>query len=167
MFTSIVRHLFNIANIILPPTHFFKIRVSVLSIAKFKIGNRVNICGRCWFYGKGSVSIGDDSWLSPGSVIYTHESVGIFIGQRCDLGPEIRIITGTHKVGNSTRRAGDGMALPITIGDGCWIGARSTILGGVTIGNGCVVAAGSVVTKDVPDNTMVAGVPARVKKHLS
>ena len=166
MIYSTARHFFNILNIFLPPTHFFKLRAWILSLVRFKLGKRVSVCGRCWFYGNGLVSIGDDSWLSPGSIIYTHEEVGVFIGQRCDLGPEIRLITGTHIVGNSTRRAGAGMARPIHIGDGCWIGARSTILGGVTIGNGCVVAAGSVVTKDVPDNTMVAGVPARIKKHL-
>lgn len=51
---------------------------------------------------------------------------------------------------------------PVTIGDHVWIGQRATILKGVTIGDGAVVAAGSVVTKDVPANTVVAGVPAKV-----
>lgn len=54
----------------------------------------------------------------------------------------------------------------VHIGDNCWIGAGAIILPGVTIGNGSVVAAGAVVNKDVPDNVMVAGVPAVVKKHL-
>ena len=57
-------------------------------------------------------------------------------------------------------------ALPIIIGDNCWFGANVTVLQGVTIGNGCVIAAGSVVTKDVPDNAMIAGVPAAVKKII-
>lgn len=56
---------------------------------------------------------------------------------------------------------------PIRIGDDVWIGACSVVLPGVTVGNGCVVAAGSVVTRDVPDNVLVAGVPAVVKKLLS
>ena len=54
----------------------------------------------------------------------------------------------------------------VHIGDNCWIGAGAIILPGVSIGNGSVVAAGAVVNKDVPDNVMVAGVPAVVKKHL-
>lgn len=54
----------------------------------------------------------------------------------------------------------------VHIGDNCWIGAGAIILPGVTIGNGSVVAAGAVVNKDIPDNVMVAGVPAAVKKHL-
>ncbi|MBP6872851.1 MAG: acyltransferase [Bacteroidales bacterium] len=51
---------------------------------------------------------------------------------------------------------------PILIGDNVWIGMRAIILKGVTIGNGSIVAAGAVVTKDVPPNTVVGGVPARV-----
>lgn len=54
----------------------------------------------------------------------------------------------------------------VNIGDNCWIGAGAIILPGVTIGNGSVVAAGALVNKDVPDNVMVAGVPAVVKKYL-
>lgn len=54
----------------------------------------------------------------------------------------------------------------VHIGNDCWIGAGVIILPGVTIGNGSVVAAGSVVTSDIPDNVMVAGVPAVIKKHL-
>lgn len=54
----------------------------------------------------------------------------------------------------------------VHIGDNCWIGAGAVILPGVNIGNGSVVAAGSVVTKDVPENVMVAGCPATIKKYL-
>lgn len=55
---------------------------------------------------------------------------------------------------------------PVTIGDDVWICGKVTITPGVTIGNNVVVAAGAVVTKDVPDDSLVAGVPAKVIKHL-
>jgi acetyltransferase-like isoleucine patch superfamily enzyme len=55
---------------------------------------------------------------------------------------------------------------PVRIGDGSWIGARAIILPGVTIGRRCLVAAGAVVSKDVPDDTLVAGNPARVVREL-
>jgi acetyltransferase-like isoleucine patch superfamily enzyme len=54
----------------------------------------------------------------------------------------------------------------IHIGNNVWIGSNSTVLGGVTIGNNAVIAAGSVVTRDVPENTVVAGVPAKVIKEV-
>lgn len=55
---------------------------------------------------------------------------------------------------------------PVTVGEDVWIGGNCTILPGVTIGNNVVVAAGAVVTKDVPDNCVVAGVPAKILKTL-
>lgn len=57
-------------------------------------------------------------------------------------------------------------AEPITIQEGCWICSSVTICGGVTIGKNCIVAAGSVVTKDVPENSIVAGVPAKVIRQI-
>lgn len=82
------------------------------------------------------------------------------------LGPFVRIITDGHHIGSPNKRAGVNQVQPIRIGAGTWIGAGSTILGGVTIGAGCVVAAGSLVNKDVPANTLVGGVPARVIRPL-
>lgn len=56
---------------------------------------------------------------------------------------------------------------PVVISDDVWIGANAVILPGVTIGRHCVIAAGAVVTKDVPDNTLVGGIPAKVIKQLT
>lgn len=58
------------------------------------------------------------------------------------------------------------MHAPVVIGDDVWVGARAVILPGVTIGNNVVIAAGSVVTKDIPDNSLVAGVPAVIKRKI-
>jgi acetyltransferase-like isoleucine patch superfamily enzyme len=69
-------------------------------------------------------------------------------------------------MGSHERRAGAVRHDPITIGNGSWIGASATVLAGVSIGSGAVVAAGAVVTEDVPDDVVVAGVPARIVKRL-
>lgn len=123
-------------------------------------------CGRGWVYGRGSLHIGERTWLSPGVVIHTHADANIVIDDDCDIGPGVEFITGSHLMGTSERRAGEGTAKSISVGRGCWIGAGSKILGGVCIGAGAVVAAGALVTHDVPPNTLVAGVPARVKREL-
>jgi maltose O-acetyltransferase len=76
------------------------------------------------------------------------------------------ILTRRHHLGSPARRYAKLEALPVTIGAGVWVGARAMILPGVTIGDGAVIAAGAVVTKDVPANTVVAGVPATVVREL-
>jgi maltose O-acetyltransferase len=152
---------------LLPPSRAFWLRSFLLRCAGINLGKHVCVCGRGWIYGRGRLLIGNSSWLSPGVMIYTHTDASIYIGDRCDIGPGVKFITGSHHVGDSSRRAGLGIAKSIVIGNGSWIGAESTILGGVTIGEGCIVAAGSVVTKNVPPNVLVAGVPAVVKKRLS
>ena len=75
-------------------------------------------------------------------------------------------VTGTHEIGLSERRAGQGGAKPITIGNGTWVGTRAVILGGVTIGAGSVVGAGSIVRDSLPADTLSAGVPARAVRYL-
>lgn len=162
-----IRHFLNFLLRWLPPSRLFALRRWLLRRAGIELADDVSFCGGGWIYGPGRLNIGAGSWLSPATVFYTHQQAAIHIGQRCDIGPGVEFIPGGHLVGPSGRRAGEGTARPIQIGDGCWIGARSVILGGVRIGAGCVVAAGSVVTRDVPDNVLVAGVPARIKRQLN
>ncbi len=90
----------------------------------------------------------------------------ITIGKNVFIGPSCGFYTATHPLKYIERNKGLEKALPITVGDNCWFGANVSILPGVTIGNGCVIAAGSVVMQNVPDNSMVAGVPAVIKKWI-
>jgi maltose O-acetyltransferase len=161
-----LRHIVNLILWPLPPTRLFRFRNMLLRLAGISLHPTVAFCGRGWVYGRGKLVIGEKTWLSPGVVIHTHTDVQISIGDKCDFGPGVQIITGSHKLGNQLRRAGLGTASAVRVGNGVWIGASSIILGGVSIGNGAIVAAGSCVTKNVDPNTMVAGVPARIKKHL-
>ena len=130
------------------------------------MGNGVCFCGGGWIYGRGMLKIHDGTWISPSTVFYTHVEAPIVIGAKCDIGPGVKFIPGGHQIGTSSRRAGKGTAKPIVVEDGCWIGAYTQILGGVTIGKGSVIAAGSVVTRDIKENSLAAGVPAIIKKEL-
>ena len=82
------------------------------------------------------------------------------------IGPNTLITTVGHPLSPNGRRQYHAFAQPVRIGNDVWIGGNVTILPGVTIGNNVVVAAGAVVTEDVPDNTLVGGVPARKIKEI-
>lgn len=90
----------------------------------------------------------------------------IHIGENVFIGPYCGFYTASHPITYVERNQGLEKALPIVIKDNCWLGANVSVLQGVTIGSGCVIAAGSVVTKDIPDNCIVAGVPAEIKKKI-
>jgi len=87
------------------------------------------------------------------------------IGDNCMIGPNVGIYTAGHSIEPKDRNK-SGYAIPIVIGNDVWIGGSCTILAGVTIGDNSIVAAGSVVTKSIPENTVVAGNPARVIKNI-
>ena len=82
------------------------------------------------------------------------------------IAPGVVISAATHPLDAQRRVSRHFQSHPITIKDCAWIGANATILTGVTIGKNAVVAAGAVVTKDVPDNCLVGGVPAKVLKEI-
>jgi maltose O-acetyltransferase len=83
------------------------------------------------------------------------------IGDNVSVSPEVIILAGTHDVNDPRFAASPVGPWAVSIEDYVWIGTRAMILPGVTVGRGAVVAAGSVVTKDVPPLTIVAGVPAK------
>ncbi|MDO5292442.1 MAG: sugar O-acetyltransferase [bacterium] len=90
----------------------------------------------------------------------------VTIGDYVMIGPNTLITTVGHPMSPMGRRRHLGVAKPVEIGNDVWIGGNSTILPGVHIGNNVIIAAGAVVTKDVPDNCVVGGVPAKVIKKL-
>ncbi len=109
-----------------------------------RIGTRVFINQNCTLYDAGGVDIGDDVMI----------------------GPNVSLITSGHPIAPSQRRAAVTVA-PIVIGRNVWIAAGVTVIGGVTIGDNAVIAAGSVVTKDVPADSLAGGNPARVIRSIA
>ena len=89
------------------------------------------------------------------------------IGDNVMIGPNTLITTVGHPLSPTGRRRHLGIAKPVTIGNDVWIGGNVTILPGVSIGSNVVVGAGAVVSRDIPDNSVAVGVPARVVKTIA
>lgn len=89
---------------------------------------------------------------------------GITIEDDVQIGPRVNVVTENHPLQPALRKSI--VCQPVLIKRNAWIGAGATILPGVTIGVNAVVAAGAVVSKDVPDNTVVAGIPAKIIKQI-
>ena len=108
--------------------------------------------------------IGNDCYFNH------HLSIGdggkIKIGNNVIVGPYVGIYTAQHPLNSEQRKEGWQTVQDITIGHHVWIGANVTILSGVTIGDNAVIGAGSVVTKDIPTNTLAYGVPCKVIRKI-
>ena len=137
-----------------------------------------------------NVTVGDNFTCGFGVNIFIGDNVSInfnctfidcnkiIIGSNVLIAPGVHLATSTHPVElkerltpNWDQESGEYFcrtyALPITIGDGCWLGANSIVLPGVTIGPGSVIGAGSVVTKDIPPNVVAFGSPCRVVRKIN
>lgn len=90
----------------------------------------------------------------------------ITIGEDCQIGPNVQLLTPTHPVDPQPRRDKLEAAQPITLGDNVWLGGGVIVCPGVTIGDNTVVGAGSVVVRDLPANVVAVGNPARVVRRI-
>ena len=150
-----------------PETRCFKLKVAMLRWCGAKIGKNVRINSSAIFLGNGGLIIGDDVWIGAGCRIMPVGNAHIIIGSHCDLAPEVMILTGSHEIDKEGEHiAGKGISANVEIGDGCWLGARSTVLPGVSIAKKNILAASSVMTTSSEiEKSLWAGVPAEMKKQ--
>lgn len=110
-----------------------------------------------------NIHIGKNVFINMGCKF--QDQGGIFIGDGALIGHNVVLATLNHA--KSPQDRSSMLPAPIHIGKNVWIGANATVLPGVTIGDGAIVAAGAVVTRDIPENTIVGGVPAKVIRTIS
>lgn len=111
-----------------------------------------------------NIHVGENFYANFDCVIL--DECCVIIGKNCSLGPGVHIYTATHPLDAQERIQGLEYGKPVTIGDNVWIGGKAVINPGRTIGKNVVIASGSIVTKDIPDNVVVGGNPAKILKYL-
>lgn len=145
---------------------YWSVRMDTPPYRRFSLGKKSVVESySCINNAVGDIIIGDHTRIGIHNTI-----IGpVTIGSHVNLAQGITVTALNHNYSDTTKRIDEqGVSTkPVIIGDDVWIGANAVILPGVTIGSHVVVAAGAVVTKDVPENTIVAGVPAKVIRTVN
>lgn len=159
---------YRLMTCLMPETRMFGVKVRLLRWCGARVGDNVRISSSAIIQGNGGLEIGDGVWLGAGGLIISCSPAVVKIGSQCDFGPQVLIITGTHQIAaDGGRVAGKGCSKSVTVGEGCWIGARTLILPDVVLPERTLVAAGSVVATPIDSaRCLVAGVPAIIKRRL-
>lgn len=138
------------------------------------IGSNCLLQGPIYFHYGAHTRLGDTVFASFNFTV--QDDAAVTIGNNCDFGPNVTIVTPVHPMLPQERRAmrkANGevrqlcYALPVRIGNDCWICANAVICPGVTIGDGCVIGAGSVVVRDIPVHSFAVGNPCRVIRPIT
>lgn len=156
----VLQHEFNLCN----PLDSEK-RVAILRELFGKTGESI------WFeqpfrcdYGS-NIEVGDNFYANFNCTIL--DVAKVTIGKNVMFAPNVSLYTASHPVHPDNRNSGYEFGIEITIGDNVWLGGDVVVLPGVHIGNNVVVGAGSVVTKDLPDNVIAAGNPAKIIREIT
>ena len=153
---------------LLPRRSFGRLRALVYRLFGVAVGRGAIILGKLELSGDPPahrrLQIGERCMIN--TPCFIELAADVRIEDDVNLGHHVVLTTSGHLVGESIRRAGLLRASPIVLEQGCWLGAGVTVLPGVRVGRGAVVAAGALVHRDVPPNTLVGGVPARVLREL-
>jgi len=156
------RIVFALVNHVYVGTRCFEKKRRLLNSIGIEIGEGSKVVAP--IFCTGTLKVGRDVWVGKNLIVNGNGTV--VIGDNCDIAPEVTFLTGGHEIGDASRRAGKGEKYRIEIGNGTWIGCRSTILGNAKVGSGVVIASCACVVKSVPDHVLVGGVPASIIENL-
>jgi len=139
-------------------------RPALCRIVGMQCGAKITIQKHVFFVKPKNISIDRNSKICRGTYIDAVDMVRI--GKNVCIGFQTTLTTASHEIGDQEDRCGPIIGKPITIDSGCWLGAGTLIGPGVYIGPGSIISAGSIVLKDMPENSYIAGNPARIVRKL-
>jgi acetyltransferase-like isoleucine patch superfamily enzyme len=126
----------------------------------YKCGKSFTLAKNVQLKSTNKLVIGDNVYLASG--VWLNAMGGLTIGDEVVMGPYVVLSTGTHQFKNGSARFGGSIFESISIGRGSWLASHVSVRAGVKIGAGVLAAAHAAITKDVPDNVIVGGVPAKI-----
>ena len=151
-----------LVNNVFAGAYLFGVKRWLLNRIGYSLGEGTKVVGPIFCSAK--LKTGSNCWFGKNFTIHGNGTVEI--GDNCDIGKDVTFLTGIHEVDSQESGTGEGRNYSISLGKGSWIGAGATLGRNVTIGKGCMVLAGACVLKNMPENTLVGGVPARIVKKL-
>lgn len=150
----LVNHLFDGA-------YLFELKRWLLNGIGYSLGEGTKVVGPIYCGAK--LKTGKNCWFGKNLTIHGNGTVEL--GDNCDIAKNVTFLTGVHET-NSQDHTDEAQNCSVRVGAGSWIGPGATLGKNVVIGKGCMVLADSCVLKNMPDNTLVGGVPARIVRKM-
>lgn len=162
---KVVNHVLTmfLVNHLFAGAYLFEVKRRLLNRIGYSLGEGTKVVGPVFCPGK--LKTGSDCWLGRNFTVHGNGTVEI--GDNCDIAPDVTFLTGRHAADAQECGDGEEQNCSICVGEGCWIGSEATIGRNVTIGKGCMILPDACVLKNMPENTLVGGVPARIVRKLN
>ena len=151
-----------VVNHLCDGAYLFEMKRRLLNLIGYSLGKGTKVVGP--IYCTAELITGSNCWIGRNFTI--HGNGVVCIGDNCDIAPDVTFLTGRHEAVSQLPDDGEGHNYSIRVEEGCWIGAGTTLGRNVAIGKGCMVLASSCVMKNMPENTLIGGVPARIVRKL-
>lgn len=151
-----------VVNHLCDGAYLFEMKRQLLNLIGYSLGEGTKVVGP--IYCTAELKTGKNCWLGRNFTI--HGNGIVEMGDNCDIAPDVTFLTGRHGTDTQEPEAAEARNYSICVGEGCWIGAGTTLGRNVTIGKGCMVLAAACVMKNMPENTLIGGVPARIVRKL-
>ena len=142
--------------------YLFELKRKLLNAIGYSLGEGTKVVGPIYCTAK--LVTGSNCWLGRNFTI--HGNGVVEMGDNCDIAPDVTFLTGRHAIISQEDGAAESRKYSIRVGEGCWIGAGTTLGRNVTIGKGCMILASACVMKNMPEKTLIGGVPARIVRKL-